>query len=86
MSFKIESLSAFTQVDEEGTEGVIAFLSGDNTWMPLIMADEGRLVSMRPFAERTAQMTGRPVRLLRFSTMEVVEVIAPFDPAQERGG
>jgi len=77
MSFKIEGLSAFVQTGDDDEEGIIAYLI-DGTWMPLIMADEERLVSMRPYAEHTARLTGRPVKHIRFTgPAVVVEVIEP---------
>jgi hypothetical protein len=73
---RIEHLWAWISFDESG-EGVCAFVTQDGLAVPLIAADEVRLRSMRPQAERIAKMSGKPVRLVQFTTRRDIEVIQP---------
>lgn len=74
--FRIKTLTAFMAIDpKDDSEGVIGFLNplnGINE--PLIGADDERIMQHRPYAEKVAQMTGQPVKLVRFTTREDVEV------------
>jgi hypothetical protein len=72
---RIDAIWAFVSVDpEDNTEGVIAGpLMGPGSIVPFIAADEKRLASLRPLAQKLAKQIGRPVRLLKFSTREVIE-------------
>jgi hypothetical protein len=72
--FKIESVTAFVSIDEDGEEGVCA-MNLDGVWYPMIMADEERLLQMRPLAEGVAQATGRDVTLIRLDHRTDLEVI-----------
>lgn len=76
---RIESMYAFIQLDPaDNTEGVIAFLNQvDRTWMPMVGADMERIEQIRPKAELTAKVTGRPVLLVHFTIREEIEVIQP---------
>lgn len=74
---RIETIVAFTQIDEIDEEGIIAFLGADGMWLPMIGADEARIRSLYPQAEETARLTGRPVRMLRFTGVELIDVIQP---------
>lgn len=71
---RIDQIWAFVSVDEKGDEGLCAFQSSMG-WTPLIAADEARLESLRPVAQRIADASGKPIRLLKFSTREIVEEI-----------
>jgi hypothetical protein len=73
--FRIQHVHAWVSVDADDEEGIIGFMGPDRQWMPMIAADEARLRQLRPFAERTAKATGRPVRLLRFTVREELETI-----------
>ena len=67
MSFRIGSISAWTQIDDNDEEGICAFLDQDQqTWIPMIAADHTRIVNLRPWAEVIASATGRPVALRVF--------------------
>lgn len=76
LGFKITELYAYVATDGDEDEGLPAARLGDMA-MPLVAADLERLRSLRAYAEATAQATGRPVRLLRFSQREVIETIDP---------
>jgi len=71
---RIEEMFAFVVMDDDDTEGVPAFLSGD-LWLPMMGADMAKVEILRPLAEEVAADLGKPVTLLRFSTREEVEVI-----------
>jgi hypothetical protein len=74
---RIDEMYAFTQLDPlDNTEGVIAFLA-DSGWIPMVGADMTRVENLRPMAQRVANETGQPVRLLRFSVREEIEVLKP---------
>jgi hypothetical protein len=73
---RIERLWAFLSVDEGG-EGVCAAPMGALVAVPLIAADEARLKSIRPLAERVATIFGKLVQLAKFTTREDIEVIEP---------
>ncbi len=74
---KITEMWAWVSVEKgEDDEGVIGWRTGD-FWMPLVGADKARIESLRQFAEMTAQLTNKPVRLVKFSTREDIEVIQP---------
>ena len=60
--------------ESEGEEGIPAI----QTWqgpMPLVGADRERIESLRPYAESVALELGLPVKLVRFTGMEVLEHI-----------
>jgi hypothetical protein len=75
---RIEEMWAWVSNDQ-GTndpidEGVIGIKTPEG-WMPAVGADKARIESLRPYAQLVAFKTGVPVRLLKFSTREEVEVI-----------
>jgi len=72
---RIDSIWAFLSVDEGG-EGVCAMPIGGMT-VPMIAADERRLVSLRPAATIIANMFKKPVRLVRFKDREELEIFRP---------
>lgn len=75
--FRIRQLWAWTQVDVDDQEGIIGMLGPDRTWMPLIASDQVRLDDLRPYAERVARETGRPVRLRTFAATDEGKVWEP---------
>jgi hypothetical protein len=79
-NFRIQTLTAYVAIDPaDNSEGIIGQLMPDGvggmSWMPFIGADEDRIRSMRPMAERLARDLAREVKLVRFSTREDVETI-----------
>lgn len=42
----------------------------DDQWMPLVGADRARIESLRGLAEGIAALTGKPVKLVRFTTRQ----------------
>ena len=74
---RIDSLWAFTQIDTDGTEGVIGMVFGDQGWMPLMGADLAMVAKLRPHAQNIAASTGRPVVLSHYSVRTDQETIHP---------
>lgn len=77
MPLRITSLTAWTQIDAQDQEGLVAMRGDDGVWLPLIGADLERIESLRPYAQAVAQATGRPVTLRRFGDGEVLETLQP---------
>ena len=71
---RIERLWAFLSVDEGG-EGVCAAPMGGLGAVPLIAADEARIKSIRPLAQKIVKLFGKPVRLAKFGCREDVEIL-----------
>lgn len=65
VGFVITELWAYLAVHDDGDEGIIAWTSPGGITLPLIAADRARLDKLR-YAEATAQISGKPVVLVRF--------------------
>lgn len=74
--FRIRSLSAWVIIDADDDESLPAAFIFDHL-VPLVAADEARLRILRPFAEAVGRRVGKPVRLIRFTVREELEVIEP---------
>ena len=74
---KIEEMWAYISEDDHG-EGIIGVMTSDG-WMPMVGADEERMLSLRPEAELVAKTSKKNVILVKFSTREDLEVIEPND-------
>jgi len=75
---RIEEIYAFVSVDEEdGNEGVIGAPVGPVGCMPLVAADRKRVESYMPIAQQIANLTGKPIRLIRLTKREEVGFITP---------
>lgn len=76
---RIEELFTFVAEDKgPDDEGIVAmpFISQEGSvMMPLVGADMSRIKSLRPWAEEIKRRTGKSVKLLRFSSREVLEEI-----------
>lgn len=64
--FKVQKLTAFVAVDDNGTEGVIRAQLGNLT-LPLISEEEIKIKSFLPIAEAIKQATGKEYKILQFS-------------------
>jgi hypothetical protein len=74
MNFRITELWAYVCVDAKSNdEGIIGRLMPDGTWIPFIGADEARVRSLRPMAEKIGKESKAKVRLMKFSTKTLVE-------------
>jgi hypothetical protein len=78
----ITELWAWVSTEPDGGEGIVAASlpdpdTGEPIVMPLVGGDRERIESpfMRRVATATRIHTGRPVRLVRFTTREVIETL-----------
>lgn len=77
---KVEEVWAYVYEEADGNEGIPAFLlEGPQIWMPMIGADRTRVESLRPYAQKIANSTGKQLTLVRFGFRQEMEVIAPED-------
>lgn len=74
MSFKIKDLWAYVSVADDGEEGICAVMM-ENTWMPMVMANEARIKSMRPIAEKMAKEQKKVIKFVKFSTRTDLETL-----------
>ena len=74
---KIEQLFAYVVADTgPDDEGVPSFAHG-NMHYPMVGADMDRARSLRSHAQVVADARGKPVKLVRSTGLEVVEVVHP---------
>jgi hypothetical protein len=74
---RIDEIWVFVSQDEQG-EGVCAGpLMGPGTLVPLIAADKARLDSLIPIARHIAQVSGKVVKLVKFTTRTEEMLIGP---------
>jgi len=72
----IDALYAWVATDPDGGEGVCgANIPGLGGMVPLVGADMDRVKSLRPFAEATRAASAYPVRLVRFSRRDDLELL-----------
>jgi hypothetical protein len=74
MAITIDELYAFVAVDDDGNEGIAAFLK-DGVWYPMVGADMERIDDLRPRAKKVAELGGVLIKLCKFSARDEVEVI-----------
>lgn len=75
---RITELFAFTiENDGPNDEGVIAQIIPPLGTTPLIGADMKRVNMLRPLAQEVANVVGKPVRLLKFSVREELDILRP---------
>jgi hypothetical protein len=74
---RIEELYAWVIEDTgPGDEGVPGFSAGH--WLlPMMGADFERAQSLRDIAQDMADTAGKPIKLIRSTGIEVVEVVSP---------
>ena len=84
---RIDAIWAFVSVDAAGNEGLCAMpLPGLPGPIPLIAADEARLRSLLPMAERLAAASKMRIRLIKLSTREEILAIGPDGKQEGTGG
>jgi hypothetical protein len=69
---RIDNIWAFISSDESG-EGVVAMFTQDIGWVPMIAADEARMISIKPIAQAIAKDQQKKIKLIRLTTREEVE-------------
>jgi hypothetical protein len=72
----VTELFAYVVIDEAGNEGICATTMG-GTSMPMVFGYERVALKAMPFAEELARMTGKTVRLVKFTTRQELRVIVP---------
>lgn len=77
---RITELYAYVIADRSpDDEGVPAMNVGGGA-LPLMGADLGRATSLRKYAQEIADHFGKPVRLLRSTGLEEIDVVEPRGP------
>jgi hypothetical protein len=72
----IEEMYAFISYDKDNNdEGICAFQSSYGVWIPMVGANMARVESLKPMAKQIANMTGKKIKICKFSTREVLEII-----------
>jgi hypothetical protein len=75
---RIDRMFAFVATDGAGDEGVCAFMDpATGVWMPLVGADIKRVESLRAEAQVIADLTGRRIEILEFSTRKAIGTVTP---------
>ena len=78
MTFRIETIWAFTVIDGDDEEGVVAFRDpATQTWMPLIASDHTRLDLLKRMAQDIANLNNSPVQLAAYTRRVDLEPILP---------
>ena len=76
---RIEELYAYI-AHEEGDpddEGLTAFRGSSGAWVPMVGADEKRMMSLKLTAQGIATITGQKITLVKFSVRTELETIIP---------
>lgn len=71
---RINQLFAFVIVDDDGTEGVPAFM-WDNVWVPMMGADMTRVNELKRIVETEPMFSGHRVTIHRFGDRETIGTI-----------
>lgn len=74
---RVKTVWMAISVDEDGDEGLCAFLSPDGMWMPLVATDEVRLALITEKAAEIAHQTGRIISIIRLDARTEVQLIDP---------
>ncbi len=69
---KITELYAWVCTDKDGDEGLLAF-QHKGIMMPMVGADRDRIESLRSTAIDIAKLESVPLKLMKFSTAEILE-------------
>lgn len=80
---RIDRIWAVAVTLDDGDESIPVVYGPDGQPMPLIASDEARLAIIIQRARRWARASGKPVRLVKFQGVELVETIHP-DGRRER--
>lgn len=76
-SRKIDEVFLFVSVDDTG-EGIVAQsmeMMGEHFFMPFVAADLGRVADLRKLAMHLSEMTGKEIKLVKFSQRQDMEVL-----------
>ena len=73
---RIETISAYIVVDDDGSEGILGTWSGSG-WFPMVGADEERMKSLEPLAQEWANELKKTVTLAKFSIRTNIKLLEP---------
>ena len=71
---KVDAIYAFISTDEGPEDEGIVAMKVDNTWLPMVGADEARMESLKPIARGIARITEKRIVLAKFSVREDQEI------------
>lgn len=74
---KVDQLYAFVMEDNDGDEGIPAFIGAAGVMFPLVGADMDRVTSLMEVAQMMANERRRPIRIRRFSQWEQIGEVNP---------
>ena len=77
---RITEMFAFVVEDSGPDDEGVPAIETPRGVLPLMGADTQRMMSLKPFVQHLANQMNKPVRLLKFTTMEEVEVLTPEKP------
>lgn len=72
--YKCESIYVFVNEDANGMEGILSAEIG-NMNMPLVTANKDLIPTMRKIAKQLSERSGVKVKMLKFRSRKVVEVL-----------
>jgi len=72
---KITEIWAWIVTEPDGGEGVPAAKTTNGGWMPLLGADEARVRSYEQDARMIAAQLKTPIKLCKFTNMEIVQTL-----------
>jgi hypothetical protein len=73
---RIDQIWAFLSVDDGG-EGVCGLTVGGDAMLPMVAADKRIVETMIPHAVELATVSGKPVRLAKFTKREDMQIYRP---------
>lgn len=73
---EINEIYAFFLTDAKDRE-ILAAVKKGNDYVPLIAANKTRLKVLQPLAKQLADSSGMPIKLVRYTGREEINVIAP---------
>jgi len=82
---RIETISAFIVVDDDGSEGILGTWTPGG-WTPLVGADEARIKSLEPIVQKWATELKKTITLAQFSIRTDIKQIEPnrLEPTHEK--
>ncbi len=72
---KITEMYAFITEESPGEQGIPAFMAPDGTMFPMVGADISRIESLKPIAKEMMKHSNIPMKIVKFTDMEVLEVL-----------
>ena len=70
MPLTIDECWLYVATDDEGNEGLIAFMDPTGAWVPLVCADPERREAVLEIAEKIKAATGQSYEVKHFSLVE----------------